>query len=174
MIEEHKPRAEERGEDFSESSEEEEISTQGAMIDAMRRYRATKRNLEADEQRAKEYLEQVKGQIELDLAPAREHLERLRSSMENFINVENVGRKFRVPGLGTAYTSRKIHVEIDDAQALEEAFGEEAEELLYESRFSSRKARKEVADAYTEDGELLPGAEVEERDVLCVRLAGSR
>ncbi len=121
MIEKQTPHGEEQGEGFSESSEEGEISTQGAMIDAMRRYRATKRNLEADEQRAQEYLEQVKGRIELDLAPARERLEKLRASMEDFVNHENEGRKFRVPGLGTAYTSRKIHVEIDDAASLEKA-----------------------------------------------------
>ncbi|MBA2691894.1 MAG: hypothetical protein H0U65_05295 [Rubrobacter sp.] len=42
--------------------------------------------------------------------------------------------------------------------------------MLYEARFSSRKARKAVQDAYLEDGELLPGTTVTERDSLCVRL----
>lgn len=152
------------GEDALAATEEE-------MVRAMRRYRALKRRLEAETARANEYLEQVKAEIERDLKPLEEEIERNRASMRAFVTECNAGKKFKVPGLGVAYTQSRLSVKITDEEELVRYLGAPEVAELYDLKFNAARAKRRVEASYKEDGEMLPGTEVEAEEILAVKLA---
>ncbi len=144
-------------------------------INQLERYRAAKEALEEQEQRGKAYLEMVKANVEQDLAPLREEVEASRQSIEAYVREENGGEKFKVPGLGTAYFSRKRQTKIVDQEALLESahsyYGGEIG-FLYDEPMPNRAACKKFAESWLNDvGELVPGVESEEVETLNVRLS---
>ena len=149
----------------------EELVDEGAMISAMRRYRAAKAEQEQRRERADRYLRQIRSEIEADLAAGDEHLERLRSSMLTFIAVRNAGKKFNVPGLGTATTTTRTTVEITDEERLVAAIPEEQRETLFDRKLNSSRAKTYAKSALEETGEQLPGVEATRVTSLSVRLS---
>ncbi len=145
-----------------------------AMIAVMRRYRSAKAEQERRRRRADEYLRQVKEQIEADLAAGDEHLEKLRSSMLAFVTHHNAGRKFSVPGLGTATTTTRTRVRIADEERFLAALPEDQREALFDRKLSGPRARAAAKTAFEEDGEQLPGVEASRVTSLSVRLSDDR
>ncbi len=144
-----------------------------AMIAAMRRYRSAKAEQERRRRRADEYLRQVKEQIDADLAAGDEHLEKLRFSMLAFVTEHNAGKKFSVPGLGTATTTTRTSVKIADQEAFLAALPPEEREKLFERKLSASRAKAAAKAAFEEDGEQLPGVEAARLTSLSVRLSDS-
>ena len=143
-----------------------------AMIGLMRGYREAKREREAAEENGAAYVAQVREEVKRDLAPMREREERLREAMLVFVRERNGGSSFRVPGLGTAHTQRRTSTTIADPEALVahlETNDPEALEALYDRKFNEGRAKKLAETSMKEDGELLPGAETEERESLVVK-----
>ncbi len=159
-------------EEMIQGPESTEIHSSEQMIENLRRYRALKRELEEEKERARAYLEQVRAEIEQDLAPLEEHIERLRESMSRYITVHNGGEKFKVPGLATAYTQKRLSVEIADEEAFAASLDEQSREEVYEKKLSQSRAKKLARVAYEADGEILSGCEVEQSESLGVRLTG--
>ncbi len=156
-----------------QSNEQEIVASQEEAIRALRRYRHLKAELEAERERGQELVRQVREEVEADLSPLTEHLERLRTSLENFLKEHHGAEKFRAPGLGTVYTQSRLKVSIDDQESFEAALDDDQREAVYERKFSLSRAKKVLQAAYENDGELLPGCEVEHAESLCVKLSGS-
>lgn len=149
----------------------EQLVDEDAMISAMRRYRAAKAEQERRKERASQYLRQIKSEIEADLAAGDEHLERLRSSMLTFITDHNKGRKFNVPGIGTATTTTRTTVEITDEERLVAAVPEEQRDGLFDRKLNTSRAKAYAKSALEEAGEQLPGVEADRVTALSVRLS---
>ena len=142
------------------------------MIGLMRGYREARREREEAEENGAAYVAQVREEVKQDLAPMREREERLREAMLVFVREHNGGSSFRVPGLGTAHKQRRTNTTIADPGALVahlEANDPEALEALYDRKLNEGRAKKLAEASAKEDGELLPGAETEERESLVVK-----
>ncbi|MGF1473156.1 MAG: hypothetical protein ACFB50_15640 [Rubrobacteraceae bacterium] len=149
----------------------EELVDERAMISALRRYRAAKAEQERRKERANEYLREIRSEIEADLAAGDEHIERLRSSMLTFITTHNGGRKFSVPGLGTATTTTRTTVEITDEERLVAAVPEEQRDGLFDRKLNTSRAKAYAKSAFEEAGEQVPGVEAARVTALSVRLS---
>lgn len=147
-----------------------ELVDEGAMISALRRYRAAKAEQDRRKERANEYLRQIRSEIEADLAAGDEHLERLRSSMLTFITAHNGGRKFSVPGLGTATTTTRTTVEITDEERMVAAVPEDQRDGLFDRKLSTSRAKAYAKSAFEGTGEQVPGVEAARVTALSVRL----
>ncbi len=141
------------------------------MVAQMRRYKALKTAREQQKERAREYLDQVKAEIEADMRPIEEDIEHARLSMLAFIT-QNGGRKFRVPGLGTAFTQHRVSVKIEDEQAFTASLDDAERAQVFEIKLNPSRAKALVQGSYEGDGEIRPGCEVEEKDTLAVKLSG--
>ncbi len=152
-----------------------EILDEGAMVEALRRYRAAREELEVQRRRAKEYVEQVKAETQDGLAPLEARLHRLRISMRNFIEETNEGRNFKVAGLGTVYTSRGYQVKVADERALlgyvEAECPGECLDRVFPRRLSASAAKRLAQNELEESGEQIPGVEAEATTTLNVRLS---
>ncbi len=142
------------------------------MIAQMRRYRSLKKAREQQKERAREYLDQVKAEIEADMRPIEEEIETARHSMLAFVREVNAGRKFRVPGLGTAFTQHRVSVKIEDEEAFTASLDEAERASVYETKLNPSRAKALAQGSYEADGETRPGCEVEEKDTLAVKLSG--
>ena len=145
-----------------------------AMIGLMRGYREARREREEAEENGAAYVAQVREEVKRDLAPMREREERLRGAMLVFVREHNGGAPFRVPGLGTAHTQRHTATTINDPEALVEHLKRNDPEALvglYDRKLNEGRAKKLAEASAKEDGELLPGAETEERESLVVKFA---
>lgn len=147
------------------------------MIGSMKRYRAAKERLEEQAEIGRQYVESVKADVEQDLEPLRREVEAARSSIEAFIREENGGEKFKVPGLGTAFLSkrRKVCV-VDEGEFLKayrqrEAEGGDPERYLYEYKLVPARVKTAAERVLEEDGEIPPGVEAEQVETLSVRLS---
>lgn len=143
-------------------------------VEQLDRLRKCKEVLEEQEARGKEYLEKVKHDVEQDLAPLREEVEGARLSVEAFIREENNGEKFRCPGLGTAYLTKRLSTKIVDEKMFAESARtkisyEELESLYAPPKLLVSDAKKFAEAVLKEDGELLSGVESEEVESLTVR-----
>lgn len=161
--------------DHLDEDHETEVLDEGAMIDALRRYRAARDELDVQRRRAKEYIEQVKAETEAELAPLEARLQKLRTSMHHFIEEYNGGRKFKCAGLGTVYTSRSFQVTVSDEHALmnyieAECPGERLNQV-FPRKLSAPAARRLAQEELEESGEQIPGVEAEESGILNVRLS---
>ena len=157
--------------DNGPTTDGEELVDERAMISAMRRYRAAKAEQERRRERANQYLRQIRSEIEADLAAGDEHLERLRSSMLTFVAVRNAGKKFNVPGLGTATTTTRTTVEITDEKRLVAAVPEAQRGALFDRKLNASRAKTYAKSALEETGEQLPGVEATRVTSLSVRLS---
>lgn len=161
--------------DSSDEAEGAEILDETAMVDAMRRYRSARGELDIQKRRAREYVEQVKAETEAELAPLEAHLQRLRISMQTFIEEYNAGLKFSCPGLGTAYASDGLSVRIADEEALRRYVEKELPDglldIVFPRKLSAAAARKAATEALRDTGEQLPGVEAERTRNLNVRLS---
>lgn len=151
--------------------------SEDAMIRNLRRYRELKGRLEQAEERGRRYVEQVKAEVEQDLVALRTEVDFLKEGFEVYIKEYNGGENFKVPGLGTAFVQRRRTAKVAD----EQKFGLyvlNAYPARYDAVFVAQpdKLNKKEADklvkAALEDGEILPGVEVEEAEALAVRLTG--
>lgn len=149
----------------------EQLVDEGAMISAMRRYRAAKSEQERRKERANQYLRQIRSEIEADLAAGDEHIERLRSSMLTFITSHNDGKKFNVPGIGTATTTTRTTVEITDGERLVAAVPEEQRNGLFDQKLNASRAKDYAKSAFEQAGKHLPGVEAARMTALSVRLS---
>lgn len=143
-------------------------------IQQLERYRKAKDALEEQEQRGRAYMEKVKADVEQDLAPLREEVEESRRSLEAFVREENGGEKFKCPGLGTAYLTRKRQTKIVDEDAFEEAIRADLDpddvDALFDHRLNLSRAKKAAEELIEQTGEIAPGVESEEVETLNVRL----
>lgn len=151
-------------------------TTDEDMVALLRAYRSALRALERAQGRAREYVRQVQEEIKQDLAPMEERVEGLRRSMEIFIREANGGKKFKVPGLGSAWTRTGVNATITDLDAFDlymrgQPVGER-EQLLDEPKLNKTKVKYYAKVAKEKDGEIVPGVEVEEKTTLSVRLTG--
>ncbi|QIN85472.1 hypothetical protein GBA63_22485 (plasmid) [Rubrobacter tropicus] len=143
-----------------------------AMIAAMRSYREAKADLEVRKERGAAYLKQVEEEIKADLANAEEDLERLRSSMLTFLTEHNGGKKFNVPGIGTATTTARTTVKIADQEAFVAAVPPDRRDSLFDLKLNNSRAKALAKKALDEDGQQLPGVEAGRITSLSVRLSG--
>lgn len=151
--------------------QETRLIDRAGMIEVMRRYRAAKADHESRREHAAEYLRQVKAEIEQDLRAGEERLERLRESMLVFVTEYNGGRKFAVPGLGTATATTRTRVEITDEGRFLAALPESRREDLFDHRLNAARAKAAAKAAFEEDGEELPGVDAGRVTSLSVRLS---
>ena len=142
-----------------------------AMIAAMRSYREAKAGLDQRKERAAAYLEQVEQEIKADLAVDEQHVERLRSSMLTFLTEHNGGKKFNVPGIGTATTTTRTNVKIADQDAFAASLTAEQRDSLFELKLNNSRAKAAAKAAFEDDGEQLPGVEAGRITSLSVRLS---
>ncbi len=147
-------------------------ATEPEMIAWMRRYKALKKTREQQKERAREYLDQVKAEIDADMRPIEEEIEHARLSMLAFISEVNAGRKFRVPGLGTAFTQHRISVKIEDEETFTASLDDAERAQVFEIKLNPSRAKALVQGSYEGDGEIRPGCEVEEKETLAVKLSG--
>lgn len=145
------------------------------MVDALRRYRSTRNELDVQKRRAKEYMEQAKAEVEAELAPLEARLRRLRTSMQTYIELHNAGGKFKCAGLGTVYTSRGFQITVSDEDALlayveAECPGQNLERV-FPRKLSASGAKRLAQEALEESGEQIPGVEAEAGSTLNVRLS---
>lgn len=141
------------------------------MITNMRLYAGRKAQLEEQRGRAKAYLQQVKDDIEEDLASLEAHLDSLKESMTIFVREHNAGKRFRVPGLGTAYLQKRGVVNIADEDKFQSALNDTEREDIYEHRFVLSRARRIAERRIKEHGEVLPGVQYETSETLSIRLS---
>lgn len=125
---------------------EEPLADEAAMVEIMRRYASAK-------------------------ADHEERLERMRSSMLAFLSERNGGRKFSVPGLGTATTTTRTRVEIADEERFLAALPESEREELFDRKLNLSRAKAAARSAVEETGEQPPGVEAERVTSLSVRPA---
>lgn len=161
--------------DALDEGHEAEVLDEGAMIVALRRYRAAREELDVQRRRAKEYLEQARAEAEAELAPLEARLQELRASMHNSIEEHNGGRKFKVAGLGTVYTSRGLSVTVSDEQTLmtyieAERPGQDLDQV-FPRKLSISGAKRLAQEELEESGEQIPGIEAEAGSTLNVRLS---
>ena len=149
----------------------ESLADDAAMIAAMRSYREAKADLEQRKERAAKYLEQIQKEIEADLAADEAHVERLRASMLTFLTEHNGGKKFNVPGIGTATTTTRTNIKIADQEAFLASLPPEERDPLFELKLSNSRAKAAAKAAFEEDGEQLPGVEAGRITSLSVRLS---
>ncbi len=142
------------------------------MVAWMRRYHSLKKAREQQKDRTREYLDQVKAEIDADMRPIEEEIEHARLSMLAFISEVNAGRKFRVPGLGTAFTQHRISVKIEDEQAFAASLDDAERAEVFEIKLNPSRAKALVQGSYEGDGEVRPGCEVEKKQTLAVKLSG--
>ena len=156
------------------------LVTTDDMITLMLRYETAKTALEQDQEIGRRVMERVRANVDADLEPRRREIEDCRRSMEAYIH-QNGGAKFKAPGLGSAYLSKRKNVRVVDEEAFEnwfDALDEESEEwldisqLLFPTKFSVAGAKKLAEQEIKESGEVLPGIEYEEVETLNVRLSG--
>lgn len=150
---------------------EEAPADDAAMIAAMRSYGEAKAEHELRKDRAAKYLDQVKARIEADLAAGEEHLEKLRSSMFAFLTEHNGGKKFSVPGLGTATTTTRTSVKISDQERFLASLSPGRRDSLFELKLNNSRAKAAAKAAFEEGGEQLPGVEADRVTSLSVRLS---
>ncbi len=146
-------------------------ATEPEMVAQMRRYRSLKQAREQQKERARQYLDQVKAEIEADMRSLEEEIERARLSMLTFIT-QNGGRKFRVPGLGTAFVQHRISVRIEDEEAFTASLDDAERASVYELRLNPSRAKALVQSSYEGGAEIRPGCEVDEKQTLAVKLSG--
>lgn len=149
----------------------EEILSREDAVQQIRRYKRYKDELEEQRHRGKEYIKQVRAEVEEDLKPLEERTEALEQSLINFVELENSGRSYRVPGLGTAYTTDRTRVRISDREAFEASLGDAEQTELYDRKLNESRAKAYAADCYGEDGEIVPGIEIEPYKSFAVRPA---
>lgn len=142
------------------------------VVSWMKDLRDARVELEVAEERGREYLRQCKADVEADLDTLRARVNKLTEILTLFIEDENGGEKYNVPGIGTAYMTTRRTPKIVD----EEAFVGHLQnthplllERLYKKTLSASEAKKHI-QAALEDGEVLPGTDVEEKTSLSVRL----
>ncbi len=146
-------------------------ATETEMVAQMRRYRSLKKAREQQKERAREFLDQVKAEIEADMRPIEEEIEAARRSMLAFIT-QNDGRKFRVPGLGTAFTQHRISVKIEDEEAFTASLDDTERAQVTETKLNPSRAKALAQGSFEGGGEIRSGCEVEENDTLVVKLSG--
>lgn len=137
----------------------------------MKDLRDQRLELKEEEERAKEYLAQCKAEVEQDLEPRRKAVEKLEEMLIIFLNEENGGEKYRVPGLGTVFTTHRTTPKIVDEDALAEAI-EKRNPLKYSTitrTVIDRQKAQKYAKEILEEGEVLPGIEVTETESLSFR-----
>ncbi len=165
------------GVEYATAPEEsdEQIIGESAMVDALRRYRSLKGELDVQKRRAKEYVEQVKAEVEADLAPLEARLDRLRTSMQTFVEEYNAGGKFKCAGLGTVYTSKGFSITIADERAFQSYVGGELPgeylDRVFPRKLSASAAKRLAQEELEETGRQLPGIEAELTRSLNVRLS---
>jgi len=147
-------------------------ASESEMVSQMRRYRSLKKARVQQKERAREYLDQVKAEIDADMRPIEEQIEHSRLSMLAFISEVNAGRKFRVPGLGTAFTQHRISVKIEDEETFTASLDDAERAQVFEIKLNPSRAKALVQGSYEGDGEIRPGCEVEEKETLAVKLSG--
>lgn len=159
--------------DASAPEEETEVPRdKGAMIALMRRYAEAKEQLEEQEENGRTYVQMIQDEVKESLAPLKEDLEHARRSMEIFVSEHNGGKSFSVPALGTAYTQNRVIGRIAEPDEFLKAFERtdpEKAEALCDRKLNASRARKEAEKAFREQGEILPGADVEQVTVLCFK-----
>ena len=143
-----------------------------AMITLMNRYHEMKHQLAEGEENARVYLQVIQDEVKESLAPLRGEIERARRSMEVFLRERNGGRSFAVPALGTAYVQNRVVSKIVDPEKFLKTYertNPEKAEALCDRKLNASRAKKEAERAYREDGEIVPGAEVEQASVVCFK-----
>lgn len=157
-----------------EPREEEPLTpaSEPEMVSQMRRYRELKKAHERQKERAKEYLEQVKAESEADMRPLEEQIEAARQSMLAFLIEHNSSNKFRVPGLGTAFTQHRTWVNIADEDAFTASLDDAERGRVFELKLNTSRAKALVQGSFESGGEIRPGCEVEGKETLAVKLSG--
>lgn len=162
-------------------TEEQTLITTDEMISLLLCYESAKQALEQEQEIGRRVIEQVKANVEADLKPRAEEIEYCRRSIEAYIR-QNNGARFKAPGLGTAFLSRRKSVKVVDDDDFvewfdalpEEPFKDNVRELIFPTKFSASGAKKIAEQVLTEDGEILPGVSYEELETLTVRLSGGK
>jgi capsule polysaccharide export protein KpsE/RkpR len=161
--------------EYLDEAERAEILDESAMVDALRRYRIAREELDVQKRRAKEYIEQVKAETEAELAPLEARLDRLRASLQNFIEEHNAGERFKCAGLGTVYTSRGFSITVADERTLlgyvESECPGECLDRVFPRKLSASAARRLAQEELEQTGEQIPGVEAEAKSTLNVRLS---
>ena len=156
------------------------LVTTDDMIALMLRYQSAKDALEQEQEIGRRVIEKVRANVETDLEPRRREIEDCRRSIEAYIR-QNNGAKFKAPGLGSAYFSKRKSVMVRDPDAFEDWFNglndqspewDRINQLLFPVKFSVTGAKKLAEEEIKESGEVLPGVEYEEVETLNVRLSG--
>ena len=157
------------------------LVTTDDMITLMLRYETAKTDLEQDQEIGRRVIERVRANVDADLEPRRREIEDCRRSMEAYIH-QNGGAKFKAPGLGSAYLSKRKSIRVVDENSFEtwiESLDEtdprwdEVHQAVYPAKFSAAGAKKLAEQEIKESGEVLPGIEYEEVETLNVRLSGT-
>lgn len=142
-------------------------------IRQLRRFGAAKAELEQARERGRAYVEQVRQEVEQGLVSYERELLEARASLEAFLHQENGGKKFSVPGLGTAFLRTTKQVNLTDLDAFLEAYERDfgSTDAFYERKLSKSKVKTAAEGALQEHGQLLDGVEVREVTAVSVRLA---
>jgi len=148
-----------------------EETMQRFVVRQMRQLKIARDELAEAEANGKEMLAQVKQEVEADLRPMREHVSGLEEYLKNFIEEENDGKKIKVPGIGTAFITRRQNVKIEDIEAFARWVKDEYDDVpgIWVTTLHGPTARKLAQRILTEDGQLLPGTELIKSESLTVR-----
>lgn len=172
MIHDHQKSPTEADEVGHENQPIESPPDRDAMVGLMRRYHATKRAREEAEANGAAYFAQVREEIAQDLRQMKEREEQLRETMLIFVSEHNEGAAFKVPGLGTAHTQKRTDTEIHDQELLVSHLEKREPETLaglYDHKISNSRAKKLARTRRQEIGEILPGTETTEREIIVVK-----
>lgn len=141
------------------------------MIRWFKEYRDVRDELEDAEEKGKEYLRQCKEEVEADLEPLRQRAQKLDEMLTIFLNTENAGEKYKVPGIGTVYITRRRQLNINDEDTFLSNVPECDRHKVEKTVLDKAEARKYLNRALLE-GEVLPGTELEEKETLSFRDGG--
>lgn len=146
-------------------------ATREEMVGAIKRYRKATLNLGEMKERGKEYLEQVKAEIEQDLEGARAELDASKESLRILLK-QSGENNYRVPGLGTAYFVRGRRTRVVDEDAVVAALSSMGRYSpdFWDTTINKRNVKEAAEKVLKEEGELLEGMESEEVETLAVRL----
>ena len=142
------------------------------MIRQMRILRAKQEELQEATKRGQQLIHQVTLDVAQDLDPLQHEVQDARVNLETMIRQENEGAKFKCPGLGTVYLSKRRRTTVVDQEAFIQAFDDKTDGAsgnFYERKLVPSRV-KQAAEGYLEEyGELLAGVESEEVETLNVR-----
>ncbi len=138
----------------------------------MKELREAREELEENTERGKEYLRQCKEEVYDDLDLQQQHVEKLEQMLTIFINEEHGGAKYKVPGIGTVFTTkRRTPKIIDEEQLIESIEARNPLKLITmtSTKLDRAKAQKYANEHMKETGEVLPGIEITETESLSLR-----